>query len=85
MTQLRETPHQETTTHGQSGVFATAEAEVSARPGRAAYAHTLRAAWSKFRAAERRFADSIWGDLLGGVCVVIILIGLLFLPLFIEH
>ena len=80
MIQFREAPHQETT-HGQSGVFATAGAEASAAQGRARPALTARAAWAKFRAAERQFSDSIWGDALGGVCLFIFFGGLLFAPL----
>ncbi len=80
MIQFRETPHQETT-HGQSGVFATAGAEVPAAPGRARIALTMRAAWATFRKAEQQFSDSIWGDALGCVCLAIIFGGLLFAPL----
>lgn len=33
---------------------------------------SLRAAWAHLKAAERHVSDSIWGDLLGGISVVII-------------
>ncbi|MGK7664226.1 MULTISPECIES: hypothetical protein [unclassified Marinovum] len=33
---------------------------------------SLRAAWTRLKAAERRASDSIWGDILGGISVVII-------------
>lgn len=80
MIQFRETPHQNTT-HGQSGVLATAGAEVPAEPGRAQFALTMRAVWLKFRRAERQFSNSIWGDAVGCVCLVIIFGGLLYAPL----
>ncbi|NIZ13936.1 hypothetical protein [Phaeobacter sp. HF9A] len=81
MNQFRDTPHQETT-HGQSGVFATTGAEVPVGTGRAQLALGVRAAWTRFRKAERKFSDSIWGDALACVCLAIIFGGLLFAPLF---
>ncbi len=84
MIQFRETP-QEETTHGQSGVLASTGAEVPAEPGRAKFALTMRAAWLKFRRAERQFSNSIWGDAVGCVCLVIIFGGLLYAPLLWTH
>ena len=76
MIQFRRSPHQDATTQTQSGAFATTGAEVPVGPDRVQPALTLRAVWSKFRAAERRFSASIWGDLLGCACLAIIFVGL---------
>lgn len=84
MYQFRKSPHQDATTQTQSGAFATTGAEVPVGPDRVQHALTLRAVWSKFRAAERKFSASIWGDLLGCACLAIIFVGLLCLPLFWE-
>lgn len=43
-----------------------------------------RAAWDGFASAARRLEDSLLGDLIGGVCVVILTIAALYLPLFID-
>ncbi|ALF02136.1 hypothetical protein [Salipiger abyssi] len=40
---------------------------------------SLRAAWATLRAAERRFSEGVWGDLLAGICAVIGMIGLSFI------
>jgi len=84
MQQFRKSPHKDATTHTLSGAFATTGAEVPVQPDRAHSARALRAVWFKFRAAERRFSASIWGDLLGCACLAIIFVGLLCLPLFWE-
>lgn len=49
----------------------------SAGEPRPRFSSSLRAAWARFRAVERRFSDGICGDVLAGVCVVIISIGLI--------
>ncbi|WP_226557796.1 hypothetical protein [Salipiger thiooxidans] len=40
---------------------------------------SLSAAWAKFRDIEQRFSDSIWGDVLGGISLVIFAISALFI------
>jgi hypothetical protein len=37
---------------------------------------SLRAAWAHFRAVERRFSDSIWGDVTATACVALITLAL---------
>lgn len=81
MNQFRGTPKPKFITHGKAGVFATREAEVSQGPGRITQALTLRAAWTRFRRAERQFSSSIWGDALGAISLAIIFGGLLYAPL----
>ncbi|MGR3823041.1 MAG: hypothetical protein ACU0A5_10745 [Salipiger marinus] len=56
------------TTHGlpcdrhPGGTGAAGEPRPSARS-------SLRAAWARFRVAERRFSDSFWGDVLACACL----------------
>ncbi|MBU2328951.1 MAG: hypothetical protein KJ755_16625 [Alphaproteobacteria bacterium] len=64
------------TTHGSSldrhpGADIGAEA-----PRPRAYISSLRAAWAGLKAAERRFADSIWGDVTATACVALIAVAL---------
>ena len=35
----------------------------------------LRAAYKTLRQAERQFSESVWGDLLGGICLMILAFG----------
>ncbi|TNJ40468.1 hypothetical protein [Phaeobacter sp. B1627] len=84
MNQFRGTPTPQSITHGQTGVFATREAEASQGPGRITPALTLRAAWTRFRRAERQFSSSIWGDVLGVISLAIMFGGLLYAPLLWE-
>jgi len=62
------------TTHGScdrhpGGTGAAGEPRPSARS-------SLRAAWAHFRAVERRFSDSIWGDVTATACVALITLAL---------
>jgi hypothetical protein len=64
------------TTHGSSfdrhpGADISAEA-----PRPRGYISSLRAAWAGLKAAERRFADSIWGDVTATACVALIAVAL---------
>lgn len=70
-------------THGLKGACSAAGGEDRRRLGGTHHStHWVRAAWSKFRAAECRFSDSIWGDLVGGVALVgIFVLGMYFIPL----
>ena len=40
---------------------------------------SCRAAWARFVAAERRFSDSIWGDIVAGIGVAVLSVALVML------
>lgn len=55
---------------------AAREAVGTSRPRRIS---SLGAAWAKFRDVEQRFSDSIWGDAIGCISIVIFAISALFI------
>lgn len=48
-------------------------------PGPRAFSSPARAAWARFVAAERRFSDSIWGDIVAGIGVAVLSVALVML------
>ena len=79
-------PGEATTTHEQLALSDIPEADWPGGPMPRALqvSPPVRAAWEKFRAAERRFSQSLWGDALAGICFCILFLGALFAPLFIP-
>ncbi|MEQ5870216.1 hypothetical protein J4E08_09930 [Sagittula sp. NFXS13] len=74
-------------THGAIEQMATPEisgppidAGKLGRPGRS-FSSSLRSAWARFSAAEKRLSQSWWGDGLAGLSFAILCICLMFAPL----
>ncbi|WP_375257486.1 hypothetical protein [Citreimonas sp.] len=62
-----------------------APGEATGEPGPRATS-SLRAAWDRFREIERRVSDSLFGDTLGGISILIIATGAtVLLPLFLGR
>lgn len=64
------------TTHEQSGAFAPTQIAIWVLSGCALICPQMRAAWLTFLEFDRRYCDTIWGDVIGGACLVIIVCGL---------